>query len=146
LVGIQDRLTQEDAMLRAISLAVILAGSAHAQEVDADAGRDLYMTYCWQCHGFDGKGFGPMAEMLAIATPDLTGLAQRNNGAFPRKTVATKIDGRSPLLAHGGDMPIFGPVLENGPQVALGLKSGQPMMTGLPLANVVIYLESIQAE
>jgi mono/diheme cytochrome c family protein len=133
-------------MVRAVFLALVFASSVHAQEVDTDAGRDLYMTYCWQCHGLNAEGNGPMAEMLAIQTPNLTRIAERNNGEFPTAVVAAKIDGRSPLLAHGGEMPIFGPALEADQHVVLSLKSGQPMMTALPLANVVVYLESIQAE
>jgi len=85
-----------------------------------------------------------MAEMLAIETPDLTELAKRNNGVFPMEAVAMQIDGRSPLLAHGGEMPIFGPSLESDQNVALRLESGQSLMTGLPLANVITYLESVQ--
>jgi len=91
-----------------------------------------------------GKGLGPMAEMLAIDTPDLTGLSKRNNGVFPTEAVAMQIDGRSPLLAHGGEMPIFGPSLESDQNVALRLESGQSLMTGVPLASVIVYLESLQ--
>ena len=83
---------------------------------------------------------------LAIGTPDLTRLAAGNGGVFPTEVVAMQIDGRAPLLAHGGEMPIFGPFLDSDLFVALPLESGQPMMTGLPLANVVVYLESIQTE
>ena len=133
-------------LLRVICIALSLAGSAAAQEVDVQEGRDLFMTHCWQCHGLDATGDGPMAEMLAITTPDLTRLASRNNGEFPLEAVARQIDGRDPLLAHGGEMPIFGPFLDTGSAVALRLPSGQPMMTGLPLANVIVYLESIQEE
>ncbi len=126
--------------------AVAVANTALAQEADRQAGEDLFMTYCWQCHGLDATGNGPMAEMLAIGTPDLTRLAAGNGGAFPTEVVAMQIDGRAPLLAHGGEMPIFGPFLDSDLFVALPLESGQPMMTGLPLANVVVYLESIQTE
>ena len=132
--------------IRGMLLAALAAGSAHAQDIDTEAGRDLYMTHCWQCHGLDAKGDGPMAEMLAITTPDLTELAKRNNGDFPTAVVAMQIDGRSPLLAHGGEMPIFGPALDSDQNVALKLKSGQPMMTGLPLASVIVYLETLQED
>lgn len=129
---------------RTVFLALSLAGSASAQEVEVQNGRDLYMTYCWQCHGQDATGNGPMAEMLAITTPDLTRLTARNSGVFPMEAVARQIDGRDALLAHGGEMPIFGPFLETDKAVALQLPSGQPMMTGLSLANVIVYLESLQ--
>ena len=129
---------------RAVLMSVLCAGAADAQEVDTDAGRELYLRHCWQCHGQDASGNGPMAEMLAIDIPDLTSLAARNDGVFPTETVARQIDGRAPLLAHGGEMPIFGPFLDSDQNVALPLPSGQPMMTGLPLANLVTYLGSIQ--
>lgn len=87
-----------------------------------------------------------MAEMLAIETPDLTELSKRNGGVFPTEAVAMQIDGRSPLLAHGGEMPIFGPSLESDQNVTLRMKSGQQLMTGVPLANVIVYLESLQTE
>lgn len=132
--------------LRAIVISVVLAGTVNAQEVDLEAGQDLFMTYCWQCHGKDATGNGPMAEMLAISTPDLTGLAARNDGVFPTAEVARQIDGRAPVLAHGGEMPIFGPFLDSSQGIALRLPSGQAMMTGLPLANVVVYLESLQTK
>lgn len=133
-------------LFRGLLLAIVTASMASAQEVNIRDGQSLYNTYCWQCHGRDATGDGPMAEMLAIVTPDLTRLSARQGGTFPTEAVARKIDGRAPLLAHGGEMPIFGPFLETDQNVALPLASGQPMMTGLPLANVVVYLESIQVE
>lgn len=127
-------------------LLIFAAGTADAQGLDMQDGRDLYRTYCSQCHGMNAMGDGPMAEMLAIETPDLSRLAARNGGEFPLEAVARQIDGRWPVLAHGGDMPLFGPALDSDQQVALSLPSGQPMMTGLPLANVIAYLESVQAD
>ena len=81
-----------------------------------------------------------------IETPDLTELSKRNGGAFPTEAVAMQVDGRFPLLAHGGEMPIFGPSLESDQNVTLRMKSGQQLMTGVPLANVIVYLESLQTE
>lgn len=131
---------------RTILLALALAGPASSQEADVEAGRDLYMTYCWQCHGPYASGNGPMAEILAIPTPDLTRLAAENNGVFPLEAIARQIDGRDALLAHGGEMPIFGPFLDTDQAVAFRLQSGQPMLTSQPLADVVVYLESLQKE
>ena len=130
----------------ALVLALTLVGSASGQDLDPQVGRHLYMSHCWQCHGQDAKGNGPMASMLVIPLPDLTQLAARNNGVFPLESVARQIDGRNALLAHGGEMPIFGPYLDTGKGVFLRLPSGQPMITGQPLANVIVYLESLQAK
>ena len=133
-------------IIRGIFLIVAAAGTANAQDLDLQGGRDLYRTYCSQCHGIDATGNGPMAEMLAIETPDLTTLATRNGAEFPTESAARQIDGRWPLLAHGGEMPIFGPVLESDQHIAPALPNGQPMMTSLPLANLIAYLESVQVE
>ena len=119
-------------------------GAASAQVPTPEMGSDIYKTYCVQCHGIDVQGDGPMAEMLAIDTPDLTSLALRNDGVFPTEAIARQIDGRAPLLAHGGDMPIFGPFFATDQSVALKLPSGQPMMVSLPIASLLVYLESIQ--
>lgn len=133
--------------LAAIVFFVVGAAMSQAQELaDPRVGEDLFGTYCWQCHGPDGRGTGPMAEMLAIATPDLTTLSTRNGGLFPVGKVAEMIDGRSPLLAHGGEMPIFGHALEASQSVALRLSSGQTMIVGLPLADLLAYIETLQTE
>jgi mono/diheme cytochrome c family protein len=132
-------------MLVKVTMAILATvGTAEAQAVSVEDGRNLFIGHCVQCHGVDNKGDGPMAEMLAIDTPDLTRLSTRNGGDFPIQEVARRIDGRDSMLAHGGDMPIFGPFLDSDQSVVLRLPSGQPMITGLPLANVVVYLESIQ--
>ncbi len=133
-------------VIRGIALAALTSGAAIAQDLNVQDGNDLYRTYCWQCHGFEATGDGPMAEMLAIRTPDLTKLATRNDGVFPTELVAQQVDGRSPVLAHGGEMPIFGPALDSDKQIALSLPSGQPMMTGVPLASLIAFLETIQVE
>ena len=134
---------------RTVFLALCLAGPfgagpAAAQEADVDAGRELYRTYCWQCHGPDAYGNGPMAEILAIPTPDLTRLSAWNDGVFPLEEVARQIDGRDELLAHGGEMPIFGPALDADRAVAFRLPTGQRMLASQPLADLLVYLESLQ--
>jgi mono/diheme cytochrome c family protein len=131
-------------LYRGMILALVVASTGHAQQADPEAGRDIFQTSCWQCHGKDAKGVGPMAEMLAISPPDLTALSQRNGGAFPTAAVAMQIDGRAPMLAHGGAMPIFGPSLASDEVVALRTQSGQPMLAARPLADVIAYLNSIQ--
>ena len=133
-------------LAKAALVFLLTVGTASAQEPTVEMGRDVYMTYCVQCHGVDAQGDGPMAEMLAIGTPDLTGLALRNDGTFPIEAVARQIDGRSPALAHGGEMPIFGPFFSRDQSFAMKLPSGQPLMTSLPLASLIVYLESIQAK
>lgn len=133
-------------ILRGIVLGLIASGAVQAQDVSVQNGNDLYRTYCWQCHGFEATGNGPMAEMLAIRTPDLTKLSVQYDGVFPTELIARMIDGRSPLLAHGGEMPIFGPVFDSDQHVALSLSDGQQMIVGVRLANLLSFLETIQVE
>lgn len=129
--------------LSAAALTAMFTGPLTAQ--DAAQGQELYAAYCATCHGADATGTGPMAELIAIETPDLTGLSARNGGVFPAVMVASQIDGRDLMLAHGGQMPLFGRFFEGDEAVALATPSGQPMMTSQPIADLLAWLESIQS-
>jgi mono/diheme cytochrome c family protein len=119
-----------------------VAGAAAAQ--DADEGARLYADFCAVCHGVDARGGGVMTEVLTIAPPDLTSLAE--GGAFPTLQVVRQIDGRDPLLAHGGDMPLFGMWFEgDGADVALRGPGGQPLLTSRPIADLVTWLIEVQS-
>ena len=112
---------------------------------DAELGRDHFMVYCAACHGQSARGDGRMAPLLTVLPPDLTQLSALNDGAFPTFRVTQQIDGRDPLLAHGGDMPLFGGFFEgDGPDVAIQDASGQRIMTSAVIADLVTYLQNIQ--
>jgi mono/diheme cytochrome c family protein len=134
-------------LLTALALALAapaLVAPALAQSPgDAEAGADAYAVFCATCHGAEGEGDGPTAEILTVAPPDLTRLAARNDGAFPVARVVSRIDGRDPLLAHGAPMPLFGPYFE-GEGAALRTPAGQPILTSRPIADLVAWLRSIQ--
>ena len=90
-----------------------LAGSAAAQEPGTEeqmvAGSSVYATYCTVCHGPGAKGDGPLANSLRFRPPDLTLLAKKNGGTFPKDRVLRTVDGRNPVKGHGGpDMPVWG--------------------------------------
>src|SRR6266545_3468178 len=77
------------------------------------AGRDLFEFYCAPCHGRSGTGNGPVAPALKVTAPDLTLLARRNGGTFPRERVEAFVTNGGNVLtpAHGSsDMPVWGPV------------------------------------
>ncbi len=40
--------------------------------VSLAAGRDIYTSICWACHGLDGKGDGPAAASLKVKPRDFT--------------------------------------------------------------------------
>ena len=99
----------------------LTAGAAHAQTSPAqtnaqppgqqhviDVGRREFDANCASCHGRDGKGKGPMADLLRRSPPDLTQLAKGNGGILPINRLYESIEGGK-VAAHGPrDMPIWG--------------------------------------
>lgn len=76
---------------------------------DEHLGLTEYEVACMPCHGVDGKGDGPRAASLAKPPADLTRIAARHGGSFPRQQIAETIDGRAQVAAHGPrDMPVWG--------------------------------------
>lgn len=130
-------------MVRLFLVLATAAGAVSAQDADLEAGRDLFLYFCAECHGKDGASVGPIAEMLAIEPPDLTDLAERNQGVFPIKAVAMQIDGRTQNDAHSY-MPVFGPSLDSDNSFSVALPDGQTMMVTQRLANLIAYLQSVQ--
>ena len=73
------------------------------------SGAELFDRFCAACHGSAGRGDGPVAPTLNVAVPDLTRLAERNDGAFPAADVRAIVDGRALVVAHGPrSMPVWG--------------------------------------
>ncbi|WP_050626144.1 c-type cytochrome [Bradyrhizobium viridifuturi] len=88
-------------------LTAAFAAPVHAE--GADVGKAEFRASCATCHGMDGKGKGPVSELLKVPPSDLTALAKNNNGVFPTSAVYQIIDGRNKVPAHGThEMPIWG--------------------------------------
>jgi mono/diheme cytochrome c family protein len=106
--------------------------------IDSIQGPQLYMAYCAACHGRGGKGDGPMAKSLKVATPDLTAIASRNGGKFPLVRVQRIISGEEQLpTGHGTrEMPVWGPIFS---QVAWDQDLGR-----VRIYNLALYLETMQ--
>ncbi len=124
-------------------LAVVLGiAGTHAAMADdgvVKAGELRFAENCVVCHGKDGAGGGPFANLLKSAPPDLTMLAQNNNGTFPFEKTLQSIYGRNLPRAHGGsDMPIWGGewMSDTGAGKETGAR-GQVL-------EVLMYLRSIQ--
>jgi mono/diheme cytochrome c family protein len=130
-------------MRRAILAAALAVWAAEGRAQDIEAGGHLYLRYCAACHGMEGRGDGEMAVILTIRPTDLRGLSDGNDGVFPAIRTARQIDGRDPLLAHGGVMPLFGDFFE-GQDVAVRAETGQTMMTSWAIADLLAFLETIQ--
>jgi mono/diheme cytochrome c family protein len=93
----------------AIALAATASIASQATAPQHPDGGTLLRTYCGSCHGAGGKGDGPLAQELRVRPPDLTQIAKQNGGTFPADKVRQIIDGRKPLVGHGGgDMPVWG--------------------------------------
>jgi mono/diheme cytochrome c family protein len=87
--------------------AVSLAGTATAQ--DAKIGQEEYRQHCAACHGLEGRGDGPIGQMLKTPAPNLARIAQRNGGTYPVEKIYDIIEGSSVVAAHGTrDMPLWG--------------------------------------
>jgi len=73
------------------------------------SGEHLYKQYCAACHGNDLKGNGPAPYPFQDKTPDLTTLAQRNEGTFPDDYVLDVLRTGVKIPAHGPpEMPTWG--------------------------------------
>ncbi|WP_129645751.1 c-type cytochrome [Peristeroidobacter agariperforans] len=90
---------------------LLLAVSSQATAADyvAMSGAELYSRFCASCHGVTGRGDGPASESLKIEVPDLTLIARRAQGTYPRDRIEKIIDGRYIVGAHGSrTMPVWG--------------------------------------
>jgi mono/diheme cytochrome c family protein len=125
-----------------------LAGSASDQQSTQDKpfsllspslyGVDNFHAYCSPCHGRTGRGDGPVAPALKRRPSDLTTLAKRNRGVFPRAEVRNFITTGGPEVPEHGtsDMPVWGPTFR-------ALDSSDRSVA-IRIANVVEYLSTIQ--
>ena len=106
--------------------------------IESIQGPALYKAYCSVCHGADARGNGPMATTLKVAPSDLTRIASRNNGEFPRQKIEKIIAGEAPIPGgHGpSDMPVWGPIFS---QIAWDQDLGW-----MRIDSLTRYIESLQ--
>ena len=133
--------------MRTATLAVLpfLAGLAACDATDGDMptppeGAVLFADNCTACHGYRADGGGNLVG--GQTAPDLTRIATRNGGDFPRAAVLSQIDGYGRGKVSAKVMPEFGTLLE-GDLVPVDV-DGNLTPTPRPLAALMIYLESIQ--
>lgn len=85
-------------------LAWTAASDASPQErpprEDYNSGAYLYRTFCATCHGDSGKGDGPVADIAVRPPSDLTVLARRHGGTYPRNEVMGVLDNTPPVAGH----------------------------------------------
>ncbi|HEY1758616.1 MAG TPA: cytochrome c [Bryobacteraceae bacterium] len=109
------------------------------QLISSLKGPDLYQAYCAVCHGKTGKGDGPMAIALRATPSDLTRLAMRNGGRFPKQRVEGILLGEVEMNTHGTkEMPLWGPIFS---QVAWDQDLGR-----VRIDNLAKYIETLQGK
>ena len=145
-VSYSDRLAQTEVNMRwifvSISVAALgLAACAVNEMPEAPEGRALYEGFCAQCHGANAKGATDWPTTAGRAPPDLTSIYARG---FDRAQVLSTIDGYTRAPFEGHEMPEFGLILQGDtvPVEVDGVMAPVPR----PLAALMVYLESVQAE
>ena len=119
-----------------------VASTAMGADFLSYSGQQLYQRFCSGCHGVNAHGDGKIAPSLDVAVPDLTLLAQRNRGEFPRERLVKIIDGRITIGKHiNRTMPIWGEELLRGEQGDTEAEHDESIL----INKIVDYLESIQS-
>lgn len=133
-------------LLLSLAATALMGTSAMAQT----AGEKEYMNACASCHGKDGTGNGPISRVISSDVPDLTVLAQNNDGKFPLLKVMQIIDGRQGVAAHGSDkpdweagMPVWGDRFQDEAIGSCGPYGAEVVVRGR-IQVLADYIESIQ--
>lgn len=131
-----------------LSIAAVLACANSAQAADSALilGKSSYSANCAICHGDNGTGDGPVAELFQVAPADLTGLSERNGGAFPFSEVYQTIASGVGEKAHGASaMPIWGSYFIADTLTDRGMnKADAEHIVQGRILSLAYYLESIQ--
>jgi mono/diheme cytochrome c family protein len=106
----------------------------------ATSGKQMYTSYCAPCHGADGRGEGPVAQVLKTPPTDLTELARNNRGKFPDTHIIEVLENGTTLQAHGtAQMPVWGPIFAK-------MNTTNPQERMLRVSNLSRYLETLQVK
>ncbi|SIS69679.1 c-type cytochrome [Phaeovulum vinaykumarii] len=130
-------------VLSVVPLAVAAGLAGCAALAPVPSGRADFQSFCVSCHGASGQGDGAAGALLDTRPADLTRIAARRGGAFPRAEVMSKIWGYARGSATHPGMPAFGALLE-GRTVLYDSGDGIETPTPLRLVQLAEYLETIQ--
>jgi mono/diheme cytochrome c family protein len=110
---------------------------------DIAAGKADFMKHCAPCHGSNAQGHGPEVNVIpGIKPADLTKIAMRDGGVFPRRQVADTIDGRKNIPSHKRfDMPFWG---VNFQQEGKEFTPESEAKANQRMEAIVDYIETIQ--
>ena len=112
-------------------------------EPTAEFGAIAFQQDCAACHGTDARGAGSFGAELLEQPPDLTTLAARNGGVFPRDEVMSAIDGFSRGTHFSAAMPEFG-AGDMGEIILVEGEGGISTPIPVRLLALAEYLDSIQ--
>lgn len=148
MYAVSDHLASARSACFGAALALLASGApSHAAAQGTELGAELYARYCASCHGTQADGYSPassaLGSLLQVDVPDLTTLAQRNEGHFPFIDVIRIVDGRLDVAAHGGTMPLWGKAFAMETEPELGLYGSLVEARGRVL-SLALYLQSIQ--
>lgn len=126
-------------------------GGAQAEDPATDPANDPeilgaqeYRRACSSCHGEQGRGDGPMAEVMTFPPADLSRLAIENDGEYPFWDVYQVIDGRKATRSHGGsEMPIWGDFFNLEAEQQYGPYSAE-LVARTRIIALVYYIQSLQ--
>jgi mono/diheme cytochrome c family protein len=126
-----------------LKCSIVVTGCVLGAAVMADdLGKAEYMNACASCHGAEAAGDGPLAELMTVEVPALTGLAAANDGTFPLLDVIQTIDGRQGTRGHGYPMPVWGTRFSKETETP-GPYGAEAVIRGRIL-SLAYYLESLQ--
>ena len=117
----------------------LVAGCVEDAMPEPPEGARLFADNCTACHGYRGEGAALIGGQTA---PDLTRIAARAGGDFPRARALSQIDGYGRGRVPAEVMPEIGALLK-GELVPVEV-DGTLTPTPRPLAALLAYLESIQ--
>lgn len=121
-----------------LAAGLLVAGTGFADE----SGKAEYMNSCASCHGASGAGDGPLAELMTVPVPALTGLSAANDGVFPMLKVIQTVDGRQGIRGHGYPMPVWGDRFSG--QIENAGPYGSEVIVRGRILSLAYYLESLQ--
>ena len=121
-----------------LAIGFVLSVAAKKTAAISPSGREIFMDRCGACHGEDGKGNGPAVGALRAAPGDLTLLAKKNGGTFPKERVKEIVGGWTNLTIHGSrEMPIWGDIFA-------AKSPADQQIANERFQSLVSFLESIQ--
>ena len=122
--------------------AALAAAAGCTPEMQPTTAASDYAQFCAECHGPRGKGDRPAGAGMTPPPHDLTTIARRNGGTYPRLQVMSRIYGYT-MGASESPMPALGPLLE-GRTVLYDAGDGIETPTPWRLVALQEYLERLQ--